>query len=128
MTAGAHFANLDGAEFMVLTTYKRAGDAVPTTVWFAAVGDRVYLTTQIQAGKLKRIRATPKVTVAPSDQVGNLSGPAVASLARILDPGEAATAEAAMRAKYGEQYDLMLSRLPGIAVRVFVEVTPAEVR
>jgi uncharacterized protein len=128
MAAGAHFANLNGAEFMVLTTYKRVGDAMPTPVWFAAAGDRVYLTTQIQAGKLKRIRATPKVTVAPSDRVGNLSGPTVAGLARILESDEAGVAEAAMRAKYGEQYDLMLSRLPGIAVRVFVEVTPAEAR
>lgn len=128
MADGAYFANLDGAEFMLLTTYKRAGDAVPTTVWFAAVGERVYLTTQIQAGKLKRIRATPQVSVAPSDRVGSLRGPAVAGVARVLGPTEAELAEAAMRAKYGEQYDLMLSRLPGIAERIFVEVTPGAAR
>lgn len=126
MPDGAHFANLDGAEFMVLTTYKRAGDAVPTTVWFAAVGDRVYLTTQIHAGKLKRIRATPRVTVAPSDRVGNLSGPAAPGQARLLDAEAAAAAEAALRAKYGDQYVIMISRLPGIAERVFIEVTPTD--
>ncbi|NTW97219.1 MAG: PPOX class F420-dependent oxidoreductase [Oscillochloris sp.] len=125
MSELAHFANLDGAEFMVLTTYRRSGDAVPTTVWFAAVGERVYLTTQIQAGKLKRIRATPRVTVAPSDRVGVLSGPAASGQARVLDPDEAGVAEAALRAKYGEQYTILIKQLPGIAQRVFIEVTSA---
>ncbi len=124
MADPAAFAALEGAEFMVLTTYRRSGDPMPTTVWFAQADGRLYVTTQIHAGKAKRIRGTPAVTVAPSDRVGNLSGPAAPGQARILGPEEAASAEAALRAKYGEQYTAMLTRLPGSSARIFIEVTP----
>jgi hypothetical protein len=124
MSDAAQFAALDGAEFMVLTTYKRSGDPVPTTVWFAAAGDRLYVTTQGQAGKAKRIRATPKVTVAPSDRAGAVSGPAADGQARILGPDEAGVAEAALRAKYSDQYVAVTGRMPEGAVRVFIEVKP----
>jgi PPOX class probable F420-dependent enzyme len=123
MSDVVHFAALEGAEFIVLTTHKRSGDAVPTTVWFAQVDDRLYVTTQSQAGKAKRVRATPNVTVAPSDRVGVVSGPAVAAVARQLSPDEAKVAEAALRAKYGDQYEAVASRLPEGSVRIFIEVT-----
>jgi hypothetical protein len=123
MSDAAHFAALAGAEFMVLTTHKRSGDAVPTTVWFAQVDDRLYLTTQSQAGKAKRVRATSHVTVAPSDRVGNVVGLAVTAVARQLGPEEAPVAEAALHAKYGDQYVAVAARMPEGSVRVFIEVT-----
>ncbi len=124
MTDSRHFAALDGAEFMVLTTYRRSGDPVPTTVWFAADDGRLFVMTQGQAGKAKRIRATSQVMVAPSDRVGVVSGPALAGRARILGPDEAGVAEAALRAKYGEQYAAVTARMPEGGVRVFIEVAP----
>lgn len=122
-----HFVHLSGAEFMVLTTYRRTGEAVATTVWFAAVGDRIYVTTQGHSGKIKRIRANPQVALAPSDRVGNLSGPVVAGYARLLDPEEARLAEAALQAKYGGQYESLVRQLPANSVRIFIEVTPGAV-
>ena len=80
----AYFAPLAGADFMVLTTYRASGEAVPTTVWFAEVAGRVYVTTNQNLKKVARIRATPAVLVAPSDRVGNLQGPAVSGRARVL--------------------------------------------
>ncbi len=91
-----HFAPIRGAEFIILTTYRRTGVAVPTTVWFAEVGGMLYLTTGAQAGKAKRLRANPAVRVAPSDQVGNAQGPALAGCARVLAPHEDAAAIAAL--------------------------------
>ncbi len=123
MTDAAHFAALEGAEFIVLTTHRRSGDPVPTTVWFAQAGDRLYVTTQSHAGKAKRIRATARVTVAPSDRVGNVSGPAVAAVARQLGADEAHVAETALHAKYGEHYVTLTSRMSAGTVRVFIEVT-----
>jgi PPOX class probable F420-dependent enzyme len=120
----AHFSALEGEEFIVLTTYKRSGDPVPTAVWFAERDGRLYVTTQSQAGKAKRIRATGRVSVAPSDRAGNVTGPAVDAAARVLGPDEAGAAEAALRAKY-EQYDAVAGRLPEGAVRIFIEVAPA---
>lgn len=124
MAAESQFTALAGAEFMVLTTYKRSGDPVPTTVWFAQQGERLYVTTQAHSGKMKRIRATPRVTVAPSDRVGTVSGAGSDGQARILASDEAAVAEAALRAKYGEQYVILTGQLPEGSIRVFIEIAP----
>ncbi|HNP72126.1 MAG TPA: PPOX class F420-dependent oxidoreductase [Kouleothrix sp.] len=123
----AYFAPLAGADFMVLTTYRASGEAVPTTVWFAEVAGRVYVTTNQNLKKVARIRATPAVLVAPSDRVGNLQGPAVSGRARVLGPDEAPAAEAALRAKYGEMYTATTARMDATQPpnsRVFIEVTP----
>lgn len=123
----AYFAPLAGAEFMVLTTYRTSGEAVPTTVWFAESGGTLFVTTNQNLKKVGRIRATPAVLVAPSDRVGNVQGAAVAGRARVLEPGEAAAAEAALRAKYGELYAAMTARMDASQPpnsRIFIAVTP----
>lgn len=119
-----HFANLDGASFLVLTTYRASGAAAPTTVWFAEATGKVYITTIEAAGKVKRLRANPHVLVAPSDQVGTPLGPAVAAQGRVLPPAEAAPAEAALRDKYGAQYDAVLAQMRSNGPRVFIELAP----
>lgn len=121
------FASLRGAEFMVLTTYRRSGEPVPTTVWFAEAGGKIYLTTSRDAGKIRRLVANPAVQLAPSDRVGNVHGPAVPGVARLLRPAESDPAMAALRAKYADQYESFTQRMdsarpPGS--RVFVEVSP----
>lgn len=123
----SYFAPLHGAEFMVLTTYRTSGEAVPTTVWFAEADGKLYVTTNAQLKKVGRIRATPAVLVAPSDRVGNTNGPAIAARARLLEPEEFAVAVAALRGKYGETYDGMTARMDTMSVsgsRIFIEVTP----
>lgn len=122
-----HFAPLRGAEFIVLTTYRRTGDAVPTTVWFAEAEGVLYLTTGSQAGKAKRLRANPAVLVAPSDQVGNVQGPALAGHARVLEPHENAAAIAALQQKYGEQFTRLTAQMdaaPSSSTRIYLIVTP----
>ncbi len=52
------FSALAGAQFMVLTTFRRDGRAAPTTVWFAQDGGVLYGTTSTNTGKAKRMRAT----------------------------------------------------------------------
>lgn len=126
-TTGDYFAALRGAEFVVLTTYRRNGTPVPTTIWFANVGNALYLTTAIEAGKTKRIRSNPQVLIAPSDQVGKVQGPTLTGNARILAPDEYAPAIAAMLQTYGEKFTLMTDQMdatrpPGS--RVYVIVTP----
>ena len=90
------FPALTGTDFMVLTTHRRSGDPVHTTVWFAQEGDRVYVTTMNGAGKAKRIRGNEQVIVAPSDRMGNTLGPGQTARARILAPDEYPTALAAL--------------------------------
>lgn len=123
------FANLAGETFLLLTTYRKTGDAVPTPVWFAQEGDNLFITTYERAGKTKRIRANPAVTVAPCNQVGVVHGPAMPGRARVLTRDEQSVAIQALRRKYGLLYDQMTGRMDQgqpAGVRVFIGVAPPE--
>ena len=50
---------------------------VPTPVWAAPDGDSLVVWTRADSGKVKRLRHTSRVTVAPSDIRGKVHGPAV---------------------------------------------------
>ena len=122
-----YFSALHSAEFMVLTTYRASGEAVPTTVWFAQAGERLFVTTNANLKKVTRIRAVPSVLVAASDRAGNLQGPPVEGRARVLDSQEFPAAVAALRAKYTAQYDSLTARMDQAAPpnsRIFIEITP----
>lgn len=120
------FQNLNGHQYMALTTYRRSGAGVPTAVWFAQEGDRLFIVTADGSGKVKRIRNNAGVHVAPSDARGRVLGAEAAGAARVLPPAEATHADACLSRKYGFQkrvFDLMgrLSR----SKRVVLEVAPA---
>ena len=119
------FAVLKKNQFINLTTFRKTGAAVPTPVWFAEVGGKLYGTTSPQAGKLKRIRNNPKVTVAPCTVGGKPLGEAIEAVARILPPEEFPLANNALKRKYGLQY-LFLTfsmKLRG-GKQIFWEVAP----
>ena len=100
------FESLQKRQFISLATFRKSGQAVATPVWFALVGDRLYVTTGRQSGKVKRIRNNPNVQVAPSDAGGKLLGPAFDATARLLPEEESSPANAALRRKYGLQLRL----------------------
>ena len=120
--AAEGFATLAGHEFAVLMTHRRNGAAVPTTVWFAQAGDKLYIQTGVNSGKVKRIRGNASVTLAPSTRVGELLGDAVAAQASILPAGETAVAEEALQAKYGERRRQALAQMGNFA-RDYIEVS-----
>lgn len=123
------FDALKQAQFVVLTTYRRSGAAVPTTVWFAEAGGRLYVTTNRASGKAKRILNDGRVHVAPSDAMGNVHGPAVAGRARLLEPEEFTCAVEVLHGKYGQQYVDTVARMDAVrepGSRVFIEVIPVE--
>jgi PPOX class probable F420-dependent enzyme len=99
--ATGDFEGLLGHKYCLVETYRRSGEVVPTPVWFVVDRCRVYFRTQAEAGKVKRIRADPRIRVAPSTARGRPLGPAVEGRARLLSPAEGARAEAALRAHYG---------------------------
>lgn len=106
-------AALDTQEFANLTTYRRSGVAVPTTVWFAHDDGILYVQTGPEAGKLKRIRANGAVMLTPSSRLGASLGPTMTACARIVGDGEAARAEAALDRKYAEGRKQLMSRMAG---------------
>ena len=78
-----------GAErYVNLATYRRDGREVRTPVWVAAMDGRLYVFSEGKAGKVKRIRATKRVALAPCDVRGGLRGDFVAGVGRIVDDPE----------------------------------------
>ena len=62
-----------GAEkYVLLTTYRKDGRAVPTPLWVVPDGPGLAFWTPTGTGKLKRIRNNGRVTVQPCDFCGNL--------------------------------------------------------
>ncbi len=98
-----------------LTTFRKNGDAVPTPMWFAGSNGIIYIYTGATSGKVKRIRNSGRVTLAPCTANGNVTGAVIEGKARIIsDQQEIARAEAALAKKYGIQRRL-LYLLRGIA-------------
>ncbi len=125
------FAPLARARFLVLTTYRKTGVGVPTTVWFAEAGGKVYITTSENTGKTKRIRNNPQVMLASSNSKGRTSGLAIPARARLLPQAEFGVAETALHDKYRAQYDRVRVQLAanpgeGLPQHIYIEVTPAE--
>jgi hypothetical protein len=96
------------ARYVSLATFRRTGAEVRTPVWCATLDGRLYLFTAGDSGKVKRLRHTPRVRVAPCDVRGIVSGPWREGVARIVaDPATIEQARAAIRAKYGRQARLV---------------------
>jgi uncharacterized protein len=94
------FDLLKGHKYINLTTFRKNGEAVPTTVWFALVDGRAYVTTSPQSGKMKRIRNNPRVMLTPSNAWGRTKGESVEGVARPIDGDPTGRAEQALREKY----------------------------
>lgn len=72
----AGFAPLAKAENALLVTYKRDGTGIPTPVWFGMDGSSIYVMTEINAFKAKRLRRDKRVLLAPCTVTGDpLGGP-----------------------------------------------------
>jgi uncharacterized protein len=126
--ASAHdFEALRGAKYCLLVSFRRSGEPVPTPVWFGLDADgRLYVRSEADAGKVKRIRATPRVRVAPSGPRGKPTGPLAEGTARVLAREEEARAERALQSNYGLGRRLYESMSGPLGVNtVYLEVTPA---
>lgn len=97
-----------GAEkYVRLTTFTKDGRSKPTPVWIADLGDGTLgFTTGVDSWKVKRIRNTPSVELAPSDGRGNVTDgtPSTAAIAEVRTGPAAEPIEAAIKAKYGWQF------------------------
>jgi PPOX class probable F420-dependent enzyme len=92
---------LGAAHYVLLTTYRKDGSAVPTPVWIVRVGDELRVWTIRDTGKVKRIRRSGRVQVAPCSLRGEPRGESIEATARIMPDSEARTVLNALAAKYG---------------------------
>ena len=72
MTLSPALADLSGASFVSLTTFRRTGAGVSTPVWIARDGDDLIVTTPRRSGKVKRLRNDSRVTLVPCDRRGRV--------------------------------------------------------
>ncbi len=101
-STGAVFPELRDYRFVNLYTFRKSGEAVPTTVWFAIDGERLYVATSVYSGKVKRIRNFPDVVLEPSDQRGTPLGGQVAGIARVVQESTTIQhAQAILNQRYG---------------------------
>ncbi len=95
------FDAFHGHKYCLLVTFRRSGEPVPTPVWFGLADGKLYVLSEVSAGKVKRIRNDSHVRVAPCSVRGKPLGSTVEGTAQILPPSEAPRAEAAIGANYG---------------------------
>ncbi|MFE3289279.1 PPOX class F420-dependent oxidoreductase [Rhodococcus sp. NPDC059234] len=93
--------DIGAAKYVLLTTFRKDGTGVPTPLWAALDGDRLLMWTVTDSWKVKRIRRSPRVTVAACDVRGNQKGDAVDATAVLLDAGATDHARDAIARKYG---------------------------
>lgn len=125
------FAPLYPHAFISLTTFRKSGEAVPTTVWFAPDEQgRIYVTTQASAGKLKRLRHTPGVQMTPCGKLGELldKQTVIGGYARELTRDEFNQAEAALIKKYRDAFTNTLARMgeEQKASRTYIKIVAKE--
>ena len=91
----------EGQKYLSLESYRKDGRAVATPVWFAEEAGVFYIYSLADAGKVKRIRNTPRVRIAPCDVRGKLKGPSVDAEAHILDASGEEYGHTLLNQKYG---------------------------
>jgi PPOX class probable F420-dependent enzyme len=116
------FASLSPYEFVLLTTFRTSGVGVPTAMWFAYEHGKLFMVTGRSTGKLKRIRTTSRVLVAPCDWMGNVLGPQIEGYAREMPVAEHTHANAVLAHKYGEQYEMDSPEAGGEDEETYIEL------
>ncbi|MFR9794936.1 PPOX class F420-dependent oxidoreductase [Streptomyces sp. MS06] len=94
-------ARLGAGKYLLLTTHRKNGTAVPTPVWVVRDGDTLGVWTAADSGKVKRIRAGGEVLVGPCDMRGRPTGEQVAATAELCDRTDTARYRGLIARKYG---------------------------
>src|SRR5215831_15157748 len=99
------FAPFLKEHYVSLTTFRKNGAAVATPVWFVESNGTIYIGTNATAGKVKRIRHSGHVTLAPCTAQGKVLGSRVEGQASIVsDQEEIVRVQAVLARKYGMQF------------------------
>jgi PPOX class probable F420-dependent enzyme len=97
----ATFADIAKADYILLTTFTKDGRPKPTPIWAARDGDRLLVITQENSWKVKRIRNTPRVTLAVCDLRGRPKSEAIEATATILGKSHNGAVYDAIGKRYG---------------------------
>jgi PPOX class probable F420-dependent enzyme len=95
------FDEVSNAKYLLLTTFTKDGRPKSTPIWAAPDGDRLLVITEEGSWKIKRIRNTPRVTLAVCDVRGNPKSEAIDATATILDKSQTGLVYDAIGKRYG---------------------------
>lgn len=127
---GTDFTGFDTTRQILLVTFKRSGEAVPSPINHGVADGKLYVRTDPSTGKVKRLRNNPRVVVVPCNLRGKPKGQPVAGTARILPEAEHAHAERAIAANWSLPMKLFERGLDKGSAAVgmdmaYIEITPA---
>ena len=100
-------SQLAGHEHLTVESYRKNGEAVRTPVWFIEKDGTLFVRTDSDTGKAKRIRRNPRVRIAPCTIRGKPTGDWINAQAQFAEEAEAQEAYRLLKAKYGMQYRLI---------------------
>lgn len=95
------FADIAKSDYILLTTFTKDGRPKPTPIWAAPDGHRLLVITVAKSWKVKRIRNTPRVTLAVCDLRGRPKSEAIDATAAILDKSHNGIIYDAIGKRYG---------------------------
>jgi uncharacterized protein len=120
------FEGMRGAHYCLFVTFKRSGDPVPTPVLFGLEDGKVYLRTEPDVAKVRRIKSDPHVRVGPCNWRAKPKGPMAEGTARVLPSEENDRAYGVLQRNYTAGQRLYESTIDRLAVElVYVEVSPS---
>jgi uncharacterized protein len=134
MGAPSGFASLDGRKYLCLETFKKDGTGVRTPVWFAAdpagqlnsSSAKLYIYTVDRTGKVKRIRNSSHVRVAPCDTRGNVQGDWIDARAQIVNGPQAEQGMRLLNKKYWPMKQILaFFALFSPGKRLVIAISPA---
>lgn len=76
-------SGLTDTKYINLETCRKNGERVRTPVWFIELAGKLYLRTDANSGKIKRIANNENIRVAPCDIRGNIKGDWIGGKARV---------------------------------------------
>lgn len=128
---GKDFTGFNQTRQILLVTFKRSGEAMPSPINHGVADGKIYVRTDASTGKVKRINNNPRVVVVPSGLRGKPKGQAVAGIARILPESEHAHAYKVIAANWSLPMKLFERSLDkgsaafGIPT-TYIEIEPAQ--
>jgi uncharacterized protein len=124
--ADSTFDSLQGQQFIALTTFRKSGAPVITPVWFTQSGEKLYVFTSAESGKVKRLRNNPRVSLAPSDFSGKPLGGDMPGAVSFPPEEEWKAIKKQFQSKYGVQFSIFSnsSRLRRHNHNLYLEISP----
>ena len=121
------FDDVAKANYILLTTFTKDGRPKPTAIWGVPDGDKLLVITDDGSWKVKRIRNTPRVTVAVCDVRGNPKSEAVEAVAEILPKSANGATYDAIGKRYGllgKTFNLFSKLRGGMKNNVSISLKP----